>query len=276
MRKKASHICPHSLVQGSGLVSPHLHWENESRCTSLSKSQIMEDHGWLVERQGWPYCCKESSLLFPSGPWAWLKVQHLNILGVSFPTHLGAHWRDCIQKQWGIRIPKPRVCVITIACLCRRTFSSVSCDPLKVNKVKLWFNCAYFLVTYKLPLAQTQTVGASLTLSIFHESTTFDRAGEQRSLRECNPTSRTSALLQALKQSPHRHCPPLSAPSRPGQPRARRAGSCWEAGNHRRHCLWGPGREISCTKLSAVCKFTLLPSMLNTLFLPNEEIVPDL
>lgn len=160
--------------------------------------------------------------------------------------------------------------------LCRKTFSSVSCDPLKVNKVKLWFNCAYFLVTSQLPLAQAQTVGASLTLSIFQESTTFDRAGEQRSLKECHPTSRTSALLQPLKQPPHGHCPPLSAPSRPGQPRARGAGSSWEAGNRRRRCLWGPGGEISCTKLSAICKFTLLPSMLNTLFLPNEEIAPNL
>ena len=54
MRKKASHMCPHSLVQGSGLVAPHLHWESESRCGSLSKSQIREDHRWLVEHQGWP------------------------------------------------------------------------------------------------------------------------------------------------------------------------------------------------------------------------------
>ena len=54
MRKKASHMCPHSLVQGSGFVVPHLHWENESRCGSLSKSQIREDHRWLVEHQGWP------------------------------------------------------------------------------------------------------------------------------------------------------------------------------------------------------------------------------
>ena len=68
-----------------------------------------------------------------------------DILGVSIPTHLGAHWRNCIQKQWGIQITKPRVCVITIACLCRRTFSSVSCDSLKVNKVSCGLIVLIFL-----------------------------------------------------------------------------------------------------------------------------------
>ena len=148
--------------------------------------------------------------------------------------------------------------------------------PFESEQSKLWFHCAYFLATSQLPVAQTQTVGASLTMSIFHESTTFDRAGEQRSLKEWNPSSCTSALLLPLRLSPHPHSPPLSAPSRPGQPRARGAGSCWEAGNRSRHCPWGPGGEISCTKFSAICKFTFLPSMLNTLFHPNEETVPNL
>lgn len=160
--------------------------------------------------------------------------------------------------------PQPRVCVIVIARLCRRTFYSINCDPLKVSKVHCGLTVLIFFVTPQLHFAKIQPVKASLSLSFFHESTTLDRAREQNwNLRGWNPNNHTSSLLLPLRLSPHPQCPPFSAPPSPGLPRVREAGNCWEDGNYSALPLGAPSREISCTKHSVICIFSILPSMLS-------------
>jgi len=129
-------------------------------------------------------------------------------------------------------------------------------------------------VTPQLPFAQPQPLEASLTLSIFNESTTFVRARKHKNpekMKPHQPHQRPPAATQAVTPSP-RPSPLCTSQARAAQ---RELGQevAEKLETTRNTAQQGPSCGISCTKLSVICKFPFLPPTFNTLILYNEEIV---
>ena len=175
-------------------------------------------------------------------------------------------WEELIGWILSIKVgnlnPQPRVCVITIARLCRRTFYSISCDPLKVSKV----GCGLTVIFLWHPSYTLQRSNQSRPVWLWAFSTNQPHLTEHVNKIETwvgetpptvpAPSCCHSGCLPTPTALPFLHLPGQGCPGRERQEVAEKLETT-------QHCPWGPGREISYTKLWVICSFSILPSMLS-------------
>ena len=167
--------------------------------------------------------------------------------------------------------PQPRVCVIVITRLCRRTFYSINCDPLKVSKVRCGLTVLIFLWHPSYTLQRSSqwrpvwvwafsTNQPHLTEHVNKTETWEDETPPTTPAPSCCH----SGCLPTPTTLPSLHLPGQGCPGWERQEVAEKMETT-------RHCPWGPLAGKSAAQ--NIRWFAFFPSCL--LCFPNAEIVSD-